>query len=70
MSSTPFKHALVDHPEPAWQVARQVPTSEVRISKLAQGRAVPRPWEKTALAEILGKTEYELFPEPYSSVVT
>ena len=63
MSSTPFKHALVDHPEPAWRVALHVGISEVRISKLSQGRAVPRDWEKADLAEILGRPANELFPE-------
>ena len=66
--STPLKHALVDHNEPAWQVARHVGISEVRISKLSQGRAIPRDREKVDLSEILGKPVSELFPDPYSSV--
>jgi len=59
---TPFKHALVDHPEPAWRVARQVGISEVRISKFSQGRATPRDWEIARLSEILGRDPQDLFP--------
>lgn len=65
---TPLKHALVDHPEPAWRVARQIGISEVRISKLSQGRAAPRDWEKSGLSDVLGKTVCELFPEPENPV--
>ena len=61
--STAFKHALVDHPEPAWKVARQVGISEVRISKLSQGRATLRDWEVSGLSDILDKDPHELFPE-------
>jgi len=60
---TPLKHALVDHPEPAWRVAHQVGISEVRISKLSKGRATARDWEIAGLAEILGRNPQELFPQ-------
>ena len=61
--STPLKHALVDHPDPAWKVARGVPTTENRLSNLARGRATPSPLEVTRLSEILGRDPQELFPE-------
>lgn len=59
---TPFKHALVDHPDPAWKVGSQAGISEVRISMLSQGRATPRDWEMARLSEILGRNPQELFP--------
>ncbi len=68
--STPLKHVLVDHPDPAWRVARQADISEVRISMLSQGRATPRDWEMSRLSEILGKPVRELFPEPNPQVTT
>ena len=67
---TPLKHALVDHPYPAWKVAQRLGVSDVRVSKLSSGLAAPRDWEKSGLAEILGKSEQELFPEPESPVTT
>ncbi len=66
--STPLKHALVDHHEPAWKVAQRLGISEPRMTKLAQGRATPRDWEKTGLSEILGKPPHEIFPNPHSQV--
>jgi len=67
--STPLKHFLVDHPEPAWKVAAQAGMSDVRLSKLARGASTPRDWEMAALSDILGKSPKELFPEPKSPVV-
>lgn len=64
--STPLKHALVDHPEPAWKVAARIGISEVRMSRLVRGSSVPRDEEKAALADVLGKNPQELFPEPHS----
>ena len=60
--STSLKHALVDHPDPAWKVGSQAGISDVRISKLSQGRATPRDWEMAKLSEILGISPQELFP--------
>ncbi len=68
--STPLKHVLVDHPEPAWRVARQADISEVRISMLSQGRVTPRDWEMSRLSEILGKPVRELFPGSNLTVTT
>ena len=71
MSTTPLKHALVDHDEPAWRVALKTDNiSEVRLSKLASGRAVPRDEEKDALSDVLGKPVQELFPEPHTHLTT
>ena len=64
--STPFKHALIDHDKPAWKVGLRTNIPEVRISKIASGRAVPRDWEKFKLAEELEKPVQELFPEPHT----
>ena len=61
---TPFKHALVDHPETAWRVGHQAGVSDVRISKLASGQAVPTQEEKEILADILNRDSDEIFPEP------
>ena len=66
--SSPLKHALVDHPEPAWKVAEQVGISDVRLSNLARRASRPRDWEMAALSDILGKSPQELFPEPNSTV--
>jgi len=68
--STPLKHILVDHPEPAWKVARQADISEVRISMLSQGRVTPRDWEMSRLSETLGKPVRELFPVSNLTVTT
>jgi len=65
---TPLKHALVDHPDPAWKVGSQAGILDVRISMLSQGRATPRDWEISRLSEILGKPAQELFPEPNPQV--
>jgi len=59
---TPLKHALIDHPDPAWKVAAEVPTNEVRLSKIARGRAKATEMEMERLSEILGKRVVELFP--------
>jgi len=64
--ATVLKHALLDHPEPDWKVARQIGISHVRLSHLAQGSAKPRDWEKSALAGALGKPASVLFPESAS----
>lgn len=66
--STPLKHALVDHHEPAWKVAQKLGIPEPRMTKLAQGRVTPRDWEKSGLSDVLGKTVCELFPEPENPV--
>lgn len=66
---TPFKHALVDHPDPAWKVAHEAGISEVRISKLAQGRATPRPLEITNLSKALNRDPEELFPSHSAPLV-
>lgn len=60
---TPFKHALVDHHETAWRVGHQAGVSDVHISKLASGQAVPTQEEKKRLAEILNRASDEIFPD-------
>ena len=59
--STPFKHALIDYPGNQWEFAKEADTSEVRVSKLATGRAKPRPEEISKFAEILKRNPEELF---------
>ena len=60
--SSPLRHALLDHPKPAYQVAIQIGISEVRLSKISRGLIKPREIEMIRLSQILGKSEDELFP--------
>lgn len=60
--STPLKHALVDHPEPAWRVAHKMGINDVRLSKITRGLTKPKEHEKNQLAKILGRSIGDLFP--------
>ena len=65
----PLKHALIDHEaetsERGWQVAARMPKpkSDSWLSRVIRGSIVPKPEEKEKLAEILGRSVEELFPE-------
>jgi hypothetical protein len=59
---SPLKHALVDHPEPAWKVAQKMEINDVRLSKITRGLTEPREHEKNQLAKILGRRVGDLFP--------
>ena len=59
--STPLKHALVDHPEPAYIVAQQLGISEPYFSKLVRGLREPSEHEKNRLPQILDRSVAELF---------
>lgn len=60
--STPLRHALLDHPFPAYKVAGEMGIGEVRLCKIARGLIKPRESEKIALARILKKSVTDLFP--------
>jgi len=60
--STPLKHALVDHREPAYRVAIQLGRSDGWLSKVAAGVKEPAEFEKQQLSKILGRTVDDLFP--------
>ena len=60
--STPLKHALVDHMEPAYRVAIQIGRSDGWLSKVVAGIKDPTEVEKNQLSKILGRTVGELFP--------
>ena len=53
--STPLKHALVDHMEPAYRVAIQIGRSDGWLSKVAAGIKDPTEFEKQQLSKILGR---------------
>lgn len=61
--STPFKHALIDHPEPAYRVAQKIDKSDVWLSKVASGLIEPQAEDKERLAQVLAKPAAELFPD-------
>ena len=60
--TSPLKHALIDHTEPAWKVAQQMDITDVRLSKITRGLIEPREQEKTYLSTILQKSVEKLFP--------
>jgi len=64
MSSSPLKHALVDHDSPAYLVAYKMGRNDTWLSRVARGIAEPTELEKKQLSEILGRSVGELFPEP------
>lgn len=59
--SSPLKHALLDHHEPAYRVAMKMGISEVRLSKIANGLIEANPKEKETLSKILNKPVCKLF---------
>jgi len=61
--STPLKHALVDHRDPAYLVAYKMGKNDTWLSRVARGIIEPADFEKTQLSKILGKTAEELFPK-------
>ena len=56
-----LKHVLVDHPEPAWMVAKSMNKSDAWMSKVTRGMINPSAKDKKRLAKILGLTVDELF---------
>ena len=60
---SPVKHALVDHPGPAYTVAKKMNKSDVWVSKVARGLIDPSDFDKEQLSKILGKPVDELFPD-------
>ena len=60
--STPLKHALIDHHDPAYLVAYKMTRSDTWLSRVARGIVDPTEFEKQQLSKILGKTVEELFP--------
>jgi len=60
--STPMKHALVDHPEPAWKVAKLMDKTDAWLSRVVCGIITPKETDKEKLSEILNKPVDELFP--------
>jgi len=60
--SSPLKHCLVDHPEPAYRVAQRMAKSDVWLSKVTRGLIEPSEFEKQQLSNILGRSVGELFP--------
>ena len=56
-----LKHALVDHPEPAYKVAKQIGVHHSTISKFISGLQEPTEEQKKKLAKVLGKSVKELF---------
>ena len=67
--SSLLKHALLDHHEPAYRVAIKIGISEVRLSKISSGLIEPREKERHQLSAVLGKSEYELFPNENKKTV-
>ena len=61
--STPLKHALVDHREPAYRVASQLGRSDSWLSKVAAGDKKPTDYDKKRISEILGRKTDDLFPK-------
>jgi len=60
-----FKHHLIDHPEPAWKVAKQADISDSKLSKIVNGYILPTEEEMKRLAHVLGREPEELFPETF-----
>jgi transcriptional regulator with XRE-family HTH domain len=58
---TNLKHALVDHPGPAYRVAQKLGISDSRLSKIVIGLVEPNKEEKTGLVAIFGVRVEELF---------
>ncbi len=56
-----LKHVLVDHPEPAWRVAKSMNKSDAWMSKVTRGMINPSSKDKKRLANILGRPVSELF---------
>jgi len=60
--STPLKHALVDHRDPAYLVAYQMGRNDTWLSRVAAGIKEPEEFEKQQLSKILARSVGELFP--------
>ena len=60
--STPLKHALVDHGDPAYLVAYKMGRNDTWLSRVARGVVEPSESDKQKLSEILGRSVGELFP--------
>ncbi|HIA11577.1 MAG TPA: hypothetical protein EYN69_05825 [Flavobacteriales bacterium] len=60
--STPLKHALIDHHDPAYLVAYKMTRSDTWLSRVARGIVDPTEFEKQQLSKILGRSVGELFP--------
>jgi hypothetical protein len=59
--STPLKHALVDHHDPAYLVAYQMGRTDTWLSRVARGIVEPTEFKKK-LSQTLGRSVGELFP--------
>jgi len=57
-----LKHALIDAGRPAYVLAMEAGINPTKLSKIIMGIACPSEVEKKRLAEVLQKTEEELFP--------
>jgi hypothetical protein len=66
---SPLKHKLIDHPEPAWMVARKIGKNDSWMSKVTRGLIEPKPHEKDQLAEELGTQVEEIFPSGRGAIV-
>ena len=58
-----LKIALLDYREPAWRVAKQAGIPDSKLSKIVNGYILPTEEEMNRLAQVLGKSQDELFPE-------
>jgi len=58
-----LKIAILDYRDPAWQLAKQIGTSDSKLSKIVNGYILPTEEEMNRLAQVLGKSREELFPE-------
>jgi transcriptional regulator with XRE-family HTH domain len=61
---TPLKIAIVSSGKTIVQLAQETGFGETDISRWANGRHVPIKRTRIALAEALGKSVEDLFPEP------
>jgi len=57
-----LKHALIDYPFPAYQVAWQLKVHHSTLSKFISEVQQPTEEQKGSLSRILGKPKEELFP--------
>lgn len=60
-----LKIAILDYRDPAWQLAKQIGTSDSKLSKIVNGYILPTEEEMNRLAQVLGKSREELFPENF-----
>ena len=60
-----LKIAILDYQEPAWRVAKQAGIPDSKLSKIVNGYTLPTEEEMKRLAQVLGKSREELFPETF-----